>query len=139
SLAASLNSTTGLANNALSLMGLLGGPIANMAVQGLKAAMTAHNFTALTQAFENLTPAQRAELTPEQQFALAQPPTIFGLNLFSGIADPLGQKDTQAFQSQRQGERAFEDNPPETPDPEGVSTGPPGQPSGVGPTGPAGQ
>jgi len=66
-----LASNMGVANNALSLMGLLGGPLANIAQQGLKAAMTAHNFTAMAQAFEAMSPAQRGELSVNAQFALA--------------------------------------------------------------------
>ena len=118
-LAADLASNMGVANNALSLMGLLGGPLANIAQQGLKAAMTAHNAVALAQAFESLTPAQRSGLTVDQQFALAQPQPIaqtlasfFGLGPLA-IADPLGQKETQAFQAQRQGERSLTPNAPD--------------------------
>jgi len=46
-LAADLNSKTGIASKVLGLMGMLGGPVANIAQQGLRAAMTAHNMATI--------------------------------------------------------------------------------------------
>jgi len=125
------------ANLTLSLMGQLGGPIAAIAMSGLKAAMTAHNFTAMAQAFENMTPSQRAALTTEEAFNLSNPPDPFGLSALGlgprGYADPMGQKESAAFQAQRAGERAVTPNAPD----EAGATGIPGIGEGV-PGGPAG-
>jgi len=140
-LANDLSSTFGVANLALNTMGRLGGPVASLAISGLKAAMTAHNFTALTEAFANLSPSQRAALTTEEAFALSNPPAIGQFFGMQGIADPLGQKESLAFQSQRQGERApaVTPNAPEgTIDaPQDTSTAGPagGGPAGVGSSG----
>ena len=52
-LAQDLNSTNfSVAGKTLGLMGTLGGPIANVAIQGLRSAMTADNFAQLAKTID---------------------------------------------------------------------------------------
>lgn len=85
-LAADLNSTTGVAGKALSVMGQLGGPIASLAMTGLKAAMTAHNMAAIAQMVE---PEFIADLLAAVPTFSAQPQNYAGIDA-RGLAQALG-------------------------------------------------